>query len=102
MRRADIISGADESDLFAFREWKKMNKDLFEEVALRIGCRYVSDMRDEPFRRFAKETLAQSIDLGEYPLGVLRTCTNIFTVKELISKHTIRQRTRSSYKKMNA
>lgn len=50
---------------------KKMNKDLFEEVALRIGCRYVSDMRDEPFRRFAKETLAQSIDLGEYPLGVL-------------------------------
>ena len=71
MRRADIISGADESDLFAFREWKKMNKDLFEEVALRIGCRYVSDMRDEPFRRFAKETLAQSIDLGEDPLGVL-------------------------------
>lgn len=71
MRRADIISGADESDLFAFREWKKMNKDLFEEVALRIGCRYVSDMQDEPFRRFAKETLAQSIDLGEYPLGVL-------------------------------
>ena len=71
MRRADIISGADESDLLAFREWKKMNKDLFEEVALRIGCRYVSDMRDEPFRRFAKETLDQSIDLGEYPLGVL-------------------------------
>ena len=66
-----VISGADESDFFAFREWKKMNKDLFEEVALRIGCRYVSDMRDEPFRRFAKETLAQSIDLGEYQLGVL-------------------------------
>jgi len=48
-----------------------MNKDLFEEIALCVGCDYVSDLRREPFNRFAKEMLAQSIDLDGYPLGVL-------------------------------
>lgn len=42
-------------------------KDLFDEVALRVGCEYVSDMRFSPYNQRAKAALKE-IDYTRYSL----------------------------------
>ena len=48
-----------------------MEKDLFEEVAVSVGCTFISDMRFEPFNGYAKEMLSKYIDITRYPLKTL-------------------------------
>ena len=45
-------------------------RDLFEELRELLLCCYISDMRNEPFRSAAKETLA-GMQLRDYPLRAL-------------------------------
>lgn len=52
------------------------NKDIFEMLAVAIGCNFVSDMRYEPYNTLAKRVVIEKFDLQDVPLKTLSDLYN--------------------------
>lgn len=52
-------------------------RDLFEDLRAQLLCNYISDMRNEPYKSAAKDTLTR-MPLAEYPLRALSDAAEYF------------------------
>ncbi len=58
------------------------NKDIFEMLAVAIGCNFVSDMKYEPYNTIAKLAVIEMFDLKDVPLKMLSDLYNyLYKVK---------------------